>query len=110
MKTASAKIGMLTRQTRCRVRSWMYVTARMRAPGRAGRTYPGSFEPEIEKNMTGTIIQVNAKMRSRENSELGDLSTSCLSEPNRSRNNRQRPPRKNGSHGMVIKGKTQKKK
>lgn len=68
----------------------------------AGRTlgnmYPGNFEPENEKNTSGTIIQTNANVRAAsifENNPLAAFQT---------------PPKKNGSHGSVISGSTHQKK
>src|SRR5688572_17261713 len=42
-----------------------YCAVRITAAGTAGRTYPGSFDPENEKKINGTAIHTPAKIASR---------------------------------------------
>ena len=84
---------------------------RMIAAGTEGSMYPGSLDPENEKNTSGTIIHAYAKRINGEKTvpeaPILFFSANFVNKP---RPDLHTAAKKNGSQGMVINGSTQKKK
>src|SRR4051812_17380839 len=71
--------------------------------GSEGRTYPGNFEPEIEKNTSGTSSQITENKRTSFRIDSSSVSRRSLL---MLRTVRQQAAANIGSHGSIIRGST----